>query len=78
MSTKDYLLSFIVGSSFPASILFFNAVTNYKKKGLTNIKYYKYIMRAPVFLGILNMSGLYLSQKNNLSTRMRFLLTSIM
>jgi len=77
MSTKDYLLSFVVGSSFPASIIFFNAVTNYKKSRMSNVNYYHYSKITPIYLGILNMFGLYLAQKFNLSDRMRFLLISV-
>jgi hypothetical protein len=76
MSVRDYLLSFIIGSSAPVTILYFNAVSNYTKKGEIDVDYHMYTKLAPFYLGLLNMFGLYLAEKFNLSRRVRFLLIS--
>lgn len=71
----DYLKSFIIGSSYPVFIWYFYPVSRYGD--LMNVNYKLYSMIAPVFLGGLNMFGLYLQKMFNLSLMERMLLTAL-
>ena len=71
----DYLKSFIIGSSWPVAIFYFYPVSQYRE--LINVSYRKYTMIAPIFLGLLNVFGLYLSNHFGLSFDRRFLLTGL-
>jgi len=73
---NEYIKSFVIGSSWPVFILYFYAVSNYNEREL-NYSYKNYTLIAPVFLGILNVFGLYVSQKLNLSRTQRFLFTGL-
>ena len=73
---NEYLRAFIIGSSYPVFVLYFYAVANYDKK-LVNYSYKNYTLIAPLFLGMLNVFGLYLSKIYNLSNNERFLLTAL-
>lgn len=70
----DYLKAFVVGSSFPTLFLYFYAVQNIPE---SQVNLNTYVFRAPLFLGSLNVLGLYLCKKLNLSINQRYLLTSI-
>jgi hypothetical protein len=68
-----YIKSFVVGSSWPVFILFFLIVSSYGNK--INVSYPLYSFGAPLFLGLLNMFGLYISNQCGLTKSQRFLIT---
>lgn len=71
----DYLKSFIIGSSYPVFIWYFYPVSRYGE--LMNVDYKLYTMVAPVFLGLLNVFGLYLQNRFNLSLMERMLIIAL-
>lgn len=71
---SNYLKAFIVGSSLPVTALYLIGVQTIKEN---QINFKTYAIEAPLFLGGLNVFGLYLSNKLNLSIDQRYLLTSI-
>jgi hypothetical protein len=71
---SQYLKAFIVGSSFPTLALYLYAVQNIPE---SKINLSTYVFKAPIFLGTLNMLGLYLSKQYKLNVNQRYLLTSI-
>src|SRR5205823_3048293 len=75
MMDTDYIKAFIIGSSFPVFVLYFYQVSKYDE--IANYPYKNYTFIAPVFLGLLNAFGLYISKEFNLSRIYRFLLTAI-
>src|SRR5690349_11423528 len=73
---SEYLKAFIIGSSWPTFILYFYAVSNYSETE-RKYSYRDYTFVAPLFLGLLNMFGLYLANKFNLSRGQRFILSGL-
>lgn len=71
---NSYLKSFIIGSSFPAFILYFLAVRVVKNK---NYRFENYVFIGPLSLGINNMLSLYVAKKYNLSLETRMFASSI-
>lgn len=74
---NEYLRAFIIGSSFPVFALYFIAVSNYDES-ITNYTYKNYTIIAPLFLGTINMVGLYLSNVYSLTKFQRFILTALL
>ncbi len=70
---NEYLLAFIIGASWPVSLLFFLVATRIKK----NYRYDHYTFIAPVYLGAMNMLSLWIAKKFNLSLRMRYIVIGI-
>lgn len=70
-----YVKSFIIGSSWPTFILFFLVVFSYGNQ--INISYPLYSFGAPLFLGLLNVFGLYISDQYNLTKTQRFIITAL-
>ena len=72
---NEYLRAFIIGSSWPVFVYYFYVVAqyNFAKK----YSYEHYTLFAPVFLGILNMFGLFLSKYYYLTRVNRFLITGL-
>ena len=77
MLSAEYTKAFIVGSSWPVFITFFNAVSRFVDTNTINIDYVKYSKLAPFLLGLLNVCGLWISRKFHLSCGARFVLTGI-
>ena len=73
---QEYLRAFVIGSSWPIFILYFLAVASYGSQ--INVDYQHYTWIAPLFLGALNMVGLYLSKKSDLWQDHRFILTGVL
>lgn len=71
----EYIKAFVIGSSWPIFVLYFYAVANYDD--IRNYSFKDYVLIAPLFLGLLNVFGLFLSHKYNLSRNQRFLLTGL-
>jgi len=72
----NYLKSFIIGTSLPVSIHFYDAVANIKKED-RNYSYILYSFLAPLWFGLMNILSLYIADKWNLSSRGRFITISI-
>lgn len=72
---EPYLLSFIIGASWPVFILFFVAVSKYGP--VAKYDYKTYTLIAPLFLGLLNMFGLYIARMFGLTHVQRFLYTAL-
>lgn len=72
----DYLRSFIIGSSIFTTIPFYLAISKVPD-GIRNYSYADYSMIAPIYLGLVNMLSLYISNKYNLTMRQRYLLIGI-
>lgn len=72
----EYFKSFLIGSSWPVFIYFFYVVSQYPSTTKTfSYEYYTFI--APIFLGLLNMFGLFLSKQYDFTRTQRFLITAI-
>ena len=71
---SNYLKAFIVGSSLPTFALYLIGVQNIKEN---KIDFKRYSIEAPLFLGALNVFGLYLSNMLDLDINQRYLLTSM-
>lgn len=74
--SAEYIKAFIIGSSWPAFVSYFYAVSHYDKT-IRNYSFKEYVIVAPLFLGLLNMFGLFISKEYNLSRDCRFLLTGL-
>jgi uncharacterized membrane protein SirB2 len=74
--TSEYVKSFIIGSSWPTFILYFIGVSRFDEK-IKNYSYKNYTFIAPIFLGLLNVFGLWLSKKYNMNRTSRFILTGL-
>ena len=70
-----YLKEFIIGSSYFVFLPFFYAVKNSLLE--RNYSYYQYTLISPVWFGIWNVISLIIAKYFGLSTRLRFLLISI-
>lgn len=75
MSNK-YLRAFVIGSSWVVFLPYFYFVSNFDPQQF-NFDYKLYTYFAPAFLGIMNLISLLLANKFNISTKNRFLYTSI-
>lgn len=73
--SAEYIKAFTIGASWPAFVLYFYAVANYGE--IRNYSFENYVFIAPLFLGLLNMFGLFISNEYNLSRRKRFILTGL-
>jgi len=69
-----YLKEFIIGSSFPAFIVFFILVDYEKRK---NYEYNFYTKITPLILGIFNVVSLWIAEKLNISMKNRFIYMTI-
>ena len=70
-----YLREFIIGSSILVIVPFYYLVYNSKLYNYNN--YYKYTLLAPIWFGIFNIISLIISEKFNLSKRLRYFNISI-
>ena len=73
---RRYIQSFIIGSSWLVFIWYFMAVAGYDE-GMMNYGYKTYSMIAPLALGLLNVFGLYLARRFDLTSLQRFILTGL-
>jgi len=71
----EYIKAFTIGSSLPVFVLYFYAVVNYGE--IRNYSFENYVFVAPLFLGLLNMFGLFIAKEYDLSRKSRFFLTSL-
>ena len=71
-----YLSAFVIGSSYAVFLQFFIGA-GFIVKG-RNYDYPSYTLVAPLYLGLMNMLGLYLSEKCGWSLNKRFLLTGLL
>nr|QBK87326.1 MAG: hypothetical protein LCMAC201_02360 [Marseillevirus LCMAC201] len=71
-----YLRAFVIGSSYAVFISFFIGAGFIVKN--KNYDYAKYTLIAPLYLGMMNMFGLYLSEQFDWSLNKRFLLTGLL
>lgn len=74
---NEYLRAFVIGSSYVVFLPFFFAVSTFKREKF-NGNYKTYTFFAPPTLGIMNVISLYVSKLFNLSTELRFLITSLL
>jgi len=75
--TNEYIKAFVIGSSFLVFLPFFYEVSHFKQEEF-NYDYKTYTFVAPVALGAMNIVSLFLAKQFELSTRMRFLIISIL
>lgn len=73
--SAEYIKAFIIGSSWPVFVLFFYAVD--QLNDVRNYSFKNYAFEAPVFFGLLNMFGLFISKEFDLLRTTRFLLTGM-
>ena len=74
--SNEYLRSFVIGSSCLVFLPYFYIVSNFDPRQF-NFDYTLYTYFAPIALGIMNLISLLLAKKFNISTKNRFLYTSI-
>jgi len=83
----DYLKAFIVGSSLPAFALFFIGFYGNKKyistqncvtKTLDIEPYIFYTIGAPLYMGLMSMLAIMISQQYKISTRQSFFVVSLL
>ena len=74
---KEYLKSFVIGSSWLCFILFFFAVNEYSKQKIINYTYEGYTFKAPIALGLIAVVAKYIYLNYNLSQRWSLFITSI-
>lgn len=72
---NEYLKAFIIGSCYPVFVLFFIGAQTIKDK---NYDYGLYTIFAPLYLGIMNMIGLYLSTIYDFDLTTRFFITGLL
>ena len=72
---RTYIQSFIIGSSWPVFIWYFKPASEFDT--LLNFDYKKHAMIAPIFLGLLNVFGMFIAQQFGLSKPQRFFLTGL-
>lgn len=70
----DLVKAFVIGSSWPAFILYFYGVSEFPAN-IKNYSYTNYTMVAPVALGIFNVMGYIVAKKFKLNRSERFILT---
>ena len=66
---NKYLRAFIIGSSFPAFVLFFIRVYYLEHR---NYSYFHYTLIAPVYLGLMNTLSLLLQEQYHLTDDQRY------
>lgn len=71
----EYVKAFIIGSSWPLFITYFYIVSTYDE--IRNYSFKNYVMVAPLFLGLLNVLGLYIAKQYDVSRMNRFVITGI-
>ncbi len=74
---KNYLRSFIIGSSWPIFIPFFYGVANLYSPKIFNYSYQDYTFIAPVYLGLMNVIATFIGLQFKLSLSCRLLIGSI-
>ena len=72
---ENYIKSFVIGSSWPVFIFYFLPVS--QLRDIYNLSYKKYSIYAPLFLGLLNVLGLYLQNIYDWTHDQRFLCTGL-
>jgi predicted Abi (CAAX) family protease len=77
MVNPNYLRAFVIGSSSIVVLPFYYIVSHFNKQKF-NYNYISYTFLAPIFLGLMNVLSLFISETYNLSQRMRFLVISIL
>ena len=75
---KEYLKSFVIGSSCLCFLIFFFGVYTYSKQKIINYSYTDYTFRAPIFLGLVAVIAKYIHLNYKLSLRYSLLITSIL
>jgi hypothetical protein len=73
---NEYLKSFVIGSSWLVFLPYFYIVSNFDPSQF-NFDYKLYTYFAPAALGIMNLISLIIAEKYNITTKNRFLYTSI-
>ena len=74
--SAEYLKAFVIASSYAVFVSFFiGAGFLFHKK---NYNYHRYTLVAPLYLGVMNMLGLYLSRRFDWSMNQRFLYTGLL
>ncbi len=73
---NEYLRSFVIGSTYLTTLLFFLTVRNIPDT-VKNYSYEDYTLIAPLYLGLMNTLSLYLSKVYNLSLRQRLVLIGL-
>lgn len=73
---KEYVLSFIIGSSILAYMLWIISFSRLDLK-YYNFNGYLYYILVPIYFGIMNVLSLYFSKKYKLSKLTRLIVTSI-
>ena len=76
MVPHNYLRAFVIGSTSIVVLPFYYIVSHFSKKKF-NYNYLSYTFLAPIFLGLMNVLSLFISETYNLSKRKRFLVISI-
>lgn len=84
---RDIITAFIVGSSIPASFIFFigfhslqdsinpvNCIDTYLEN---NDMYYLYTLLAPVYIGVMSAIAVYISNRFNLTTYQAFTIIAL-
>ena len=76
---KEYLKSFIIGSSFPSFIIFFIAVSYfllYLQTGLMK-NYHRYSILAPLGIGLMSLLAKYIHLNYNMKLKDTYLIISL-
>lgn len=73
----EYLLQFVIASSFIVYAWFYRFVETIIQQGYLNFDYNIYIYLMPIWFGLLNMFSLFLQKQYHLTFRNRFLLITI-
>ncbi len=73
----NYLQAFLIGSSAPIVLPFFATVGRYPREKL-RFRYRDYTLMAPLYLGLMNATGKYLSHRMGLGVVGRIVLTTLM
>lgn len=73
---SDLIKAFVIGSSWPAFILYFYGVSQFPNN-IKNYSYTNYTMVAPIALGIFNVIGYVVAKKFKLNRSERFILTGL-
>lgn len=73
---SQYVKDFVIGSSWPAFVLYFYGVSTYPDT-LKNYSYMSYTFIAPLALGLMNVLGHILANIFELSRTQRFVLTGL-
>ena len=74
---KEYVKSFVIGSSWLVFILFFIAVSSYNKTKIIKYSYDDYTKEAPFLLGCAAVFAKFIHLNYNISLRKSLFLTSL-